>query len=156
MNGAGPVLDPNERIDRLLRRLRASRGGLTPREAERRLLSYGPNELQRRTARRWPRELMRQLTHPLALLLWGAAALAAVAGIAPVAIAVVVVVVLNAGFAFAQEQQAERAVEALRRYLPAQARVLRDGRSTEVEAAGSFRATSSRSPRASESPPTRG
>ena len=135
MNGAGPVLDPNERIDRLLRRLRASRGGLTQREAERRLLSYGPNELQRRTARRWPRELMRQLTHPLALLLWGAAALAAVAGIAPVAIAVVVVVLLNAGFAFAQERQAERAVEALRRYLPAQARVLRDGQLHQVDAA---------------------
>ncbi len=135
MNGAGPVLDPNERIDRLLRRLRASRGGLTQREAERRLLSYGPNELQRRTARRWPRELMRQLTHPLALLLWGAAALAAAAGIAPVAIAVVVVVLLNAGFAFAQERQAERAVEALRRYLPAQARVLRDGQLHQVDAA---------------------
>jgi calcium-translocating P-type ATPase len=135
MNGAGTVLDPNERIDRLLRRLRASRGGLSQREAERRLLSYGPNELRRRAPRRWPRELMRQLTHPLALLLWGAAALAAVAGIAPVAVAVVIVVLLNAGFAFAQERQAERAVEALRRYLPAQARVLRDGRLRQVDAA---------------------
>jgi magnesium-transporting ATPase (P-type) len=72
----------------------------------------------------------------LALLLWGAAALAAAAGIVPVAIAVVVVIVLNAVFAFAQEQQAERAVEALRRYLPERARVLRDGQVTQVEASG--------------------
>jgi magnesium-transporting ATPase (P-type) len=115
--------------------LRASRGGLSSREAERRLLAHGPNELRRRGGRRWPRELARQLTHPLALLLWGAAGLAAVAGIAPVAIAVVVVIVVNAAFAFAQEQQAERAVEALREYLPARATALRDGRPVEVEAA---------------------
>ena len=50
------------------------------------------------------------------------------------AIAVVVVIVLNAGFAFAQEQQAERAVEALRRFLPTHASVLRDGERREIEA----------------------
>jgi calcium-translocating P-type ATPase len=131
----GRRLDPNERIDLLLRDLRASREGLSAREAERRLVSYGPNELERRGRRRWPRELARQFTHPLALLLAGAAALAAAAGIVPVAIAVVVVILLNAVFAFAQEQQAERAVEALQGYLPARASVLRDGRVEQVEAA---------------------
>jgi calcium-translocating P-type ATPase len=126
--------DPTERIELLLRDLRASRGGLSEREAERRLLAHGPNALERRAGRRWPRELARQFTHPLALLLWGAAALAAIAGIGPVAIAVVVVIVLNAAFAFAQERQAERAVEALRRYLPERARVLRDRKAVELEA----------------------
>ena len=136
MNGAGPVLDPNERIDLLLRDLRASRGrphparGRAPPAQLRAQRAAAPQP-----ARRWPRELARQFTHPLALLLWGAAALAAVAGIAPVAIAVVVVIVLNAGFAFVQERQAERAVEALQRYLPAQAKVLRDGQPHEVDAA---------------------
>ncbi len=56
-----------------------------------------------------------------------AAILAWVAGIVPVAIAIVVVIVVNAVFAFAQELQAERAVEALAAYLPSEARVLRDG-----------------------------
>ena len=131
---ATPTPNPNERIDLLLRDLRASRAGLSQREAERRLLAQGPNELSRRGGRRWPRELARQLTHPLALLLWGAAALAALAGIGPVAIAVVVVVFVNAGFAFAQEQQAERAVEALGEFLPAQATALRDGEPRRVPA----------------------
>ncbi|HET8565545.1 MAG TPA: cation-transporting P-type ATPase [Solirubrobacterales bacterium] len=108
--------------------------GLSSREAERRLLHYGPNRLERRRGRRWPAQVARQLTHPLALLLWGAAVLAAIAGITPVAVAVVVVIVLNAGFAFAQETQAERAVEALQSYIPQQARVRRDGRETVVEA----------------------
>jgi magnesium-transporting ATPase (P-type) len=40
---------------------------------------------------------------------------------------VVAVILLNAGFAFAQEMQAEKAVEALAAFLPATAVVLRDG-----------------------------
>jgi calcium-translocating P-type ATPase len=108
--------------------------GLSSREAERRLLRYGPNRLERRHGRRWPKQLARQFTHPLALLLWGAAALAAIAGITPIAVAVVVVIVLNAAFAFAQEMQAERAVEALQSYIPQRARVLRDGHEAEVDA----------------------
>ena len=127
--------DPTERIDLLLRDLRARREGLSTREAERRLLQYGPNVLRRRGGRRWPRELARQLVHPLALLLWVAAVLAWAVGIGAVAIAIVVVILLNAAFAFVQELQAERAVEALAQYLPAQAKVLRDGREQELAAA---------------------
>ena len=65
-----------------------------------------------------------QLTHPLALLLWLAAALAFVAGTPVLGVAIVAVILLNAAFAFAQERQAERAVEALRRVPAAQAAVL--------------------------------
>ena len=108
--------------------------GLSSREAARRLVAHGPNELQRRADRRWPRELVKQLVHPLALLLWLAAALAFVAGTAVLGGAIVAVIALNALFAFIQEQQAERAVEALESYLPQRAFVVRDGRRTVVEA----------------------
>ena len=128
------AVDASEPIARLLRDLRTTRAGLTAREAQRRLIAYGPNELARRAGRRWPRELARQFTHPLALLLWAAAALAWVAGILAVAIAIVVVIAFNALFAFVQEFQAGRAVEALRAYLPAQATVLRDGEVISVAA----------------------
>jgi calcium-translocating P-type ATPase len=134
LEGSSLPFDPEERVDLLLRDLRASRTGLSRREAQRRLLAHGPNRLERRGGRRWPSQLVHQLTHPLALLLWGAAGLAAIAGIAPIAIAVVIVIVLNAAFAFVQERQAERAVEALRRYLPQQAEVLRDGRRARIDA----------------------
>ena len=130
------LIDPTEQIDALMRDLRTAPAGLSTREAERRLTQYGPNVLVRRGGRRWPRELVAQFVHPLALLLWMAAALALVAGIVPVAVAIVVVILINAGFAFAQELQAERAVEALARYLPAQAKVLRDGREQLLEASG--------------------
>ena len=123
----GRKIDPEERLELLLGDLRTSAHGLTQREAERRLIQFGPNRLERRGGRRWPRELARQFTHPLALLLWAAAGLAWIAGIIAVAVAIVIVIVVNAVFAFIQELQAERAVEALAEYLPEQARVLRDG-----------------------------
>ena len=127
--------DPTERIGLLLRDLKADPQGLTAREAERRLLQYGPNTLTRHVGRRWPGQLLRQFTHPLALLLWAAAGLAWIAGIAAIGIAIVAVILVNAIFAFIQEMQAERAVEALAAYLPAQARVIRDGRPAKIPAA---------------------
>jgi calcium-translocating P-type ATPase len=128
------ALDPEEAADRLLRDLRSTPDGLSKREAERRLLQYGPNTLRRRRRRRWPAELARQFTHPLALLLWLAAGLLLIVGSNVVAAAVVLIIVLNAAFSFAQELQAERAVEELAKYLPQRARVERDGAITEVDA----------------------
>ena len=107
---------------------------MSGREAARRLVVYGPNELTRRGGLQWPRQIVRQLGHPLALLLWLAALLSYFSGSVPLAAAIVAVILLNAGFAFLQERHAERAVEALSAYLPPQARVLRDGDETQVQA----------------------
>ena len=133
--GAAPG-DPREPISRLLRDLRSRPEGLSSREAERQLVAQGPNELRRRGGRRWPRQVAKQFVHPLALLLWLAAALAFVAGVPTLGGAIAAVVFLNALFAFAQERQAERAVEALARYLPQQAAVRRDGTRAVVDARG--------------------
>ena len=118
----------------LFRDLRAVAGGLSGREAARRLEVYGPNELARRGGRRWPGELAAQFTQPLAVLLAVAAVLAWASGTPRLAIAIAAVILLNAGFAFAQEMQAERAVEALAAFLPEHARVLRDGTRQEIQA----------------------
>ncbi len=128
--------DPREPINLLLRQLRARPDGLSSREAARRLVAYGPNRLTRRPGRHWARDLAAQFTHPLALLLWAAAGLAYVGGSGPLGAAIVAVIILNAGFAFSQERQAERAVEALARYLPPRATVIRDGRHQIIDASG--------------------
>ena len=127
-------VDPREPSERLLRDLRSRREGLSQREAERRLVAYGPNELQRTTRASWWRDVVRQFTHPLALLLAVAALLAWASGSAVVAAAIVAVIIANALFAFLQEQQAERAVEALAAYLPQRATVIRDGTRRSIEA----------------------
>lgn len=129
-------LEIEEPRSRLLGDLRTSEHGLSSREAERRLAQFGPNVLTRRGHVRWPREIARQLTHPLALLLWLAAALSLAVGSQVVAIAVVLVIILNAAFAFAQEMEAERAVEALAGYMPQRVTVLRDGRPSAIETTG--------------------
>ncbi|OEU99291.1 magnesium-transporting ATPase [Streptomyces qinglanensis] len=126
-------VDPREPLARLRQDLRTGPEGLSRREAERRTAVYGPNEVRREHRGQLRRELARQLVHPLALLLWGAAGLAFVAGTRVLGVAIVAVVLLNAGFALLQERQAERAVEALADYLPAHSRVLRDGREQTVE-----------------------
>src|ERR1041385_3334816 len=128
---ADDVLEP---VDALFRDLRSRREGLQEREAARRLIAYGPNELTRRGGASWPSELLRQFTHPLALLLFLAAALAFVGSTVALGIAVLAVIVLNALFAFVQERQAERAIEALRAFLPQQAVVLRDGTRHAIDA----------------------
>jgi len=134
---AGPVppVDGREPITHLLWRLHTSRDGLSPREAARRLVTEGPNEIARSARREWPAALARQFTHPLALLLAAAALLSFVAHGPTLAVAILAVVVLNAVVAFEQEQQAEHAVEALAAYLPDRARVVRDGRAFEIDAA---------------------
>ena len=132
---AGRVPDLAEPAGRLLADLRSRPEGLRSAEAARRLERFGPNTLTRRSGPSWFADLVAQFTHPLALLLEGAAALAFAARTPVLGWSVVAVVLLNAGFAFAQERQAERAVEALQAYLPQRSDVLRDGEVVSVEAA---------------------
>lgn len=103
-NGSAVTLDPEEAASRLLRDLR-------------RLRQHRPNALRRQRKRRWPAELARQFTHPLALLLWLAAGLLLLVGSNIVAAAVVLIIGLNAAFSFVRELQAERAVEALAKFM---------------------------------------
>jgi len=120
------AVNPRESVERMFRDLRSDRQGLSAREAERRSVVHGSNELQRRRGREWPGEILGQLTHPLALLLWVAAGLAVVSGASPLAVAIVLVILVNALFAFVQELHAEQAVEALSAFLPETATVVRD------------------------------
>ena len=91
------------------------------------------------------------------VLLGVAAVLAWVGGTPALSLAVVAVILLNAAFAFVQERQAERAVDALAAFLPATARVVRDGVRREIDGRAIWcPATSWSSPRATASAPTPG
>lgn len=109
-------------------------GGLTSAEVRRLLASVGPNASPVARTSGWLRKLVAQLTHLLALLLWGAAGLALLSGTPALALAIVVIIVLNGAFAFAQEYRADRSAERLRDLVPARARAVRDGRVTLIAA----------------------
>jgi calcium-translocating P-type ATPase len=109
-------------------------GGLTTREATRRREVGGPNEISMATGPTWRHALARQLLHPLALLLWAAAALSLVIALPQLAVAITVVIVLNAVLALWQERQTGKAIDVLKRYLPQQAHVIRDGEVATIAA----------------------
>lgn len=108
--------------------------GLTSPEARSLLEQEGPNVLPR--AKRDPpwRQLLAQMTHFFASLLWVAGVLAIIAGMPQLGVAIFVVVVVNGAFAFTQEYRAERASEALRDLLPRQTVVVRDGVPVSIDA----------------------
>jgi calcium-translocating P-type ATPase len=128
---AEPLLAP---LPDVLSRLGCDLAGLTDDSARQRLASHGPNQLATDQGPGLPAQLARQLVHPLALLLWVAAALALVTQGATLGVAIIAVIAVNAAFALAQERHAEHAVAALAEYLPPHATVVRNGHQQVVPA----------------------
>jgi sodium/potassium-transporting ATPase subunit alpha len=115
--------------------------GLAAAQVRERLAQLGPNSVQVTDRFRRLRSFARQFGHFFALLLYVSGALCFVADrIQPgqhmqvLGWALLGVAVLNALFGFVQEYRAERAMEALRRFLPQLVSVRRDGRNLEVPA----------------------
>jgi potassium/sodium efflux P-type ATPase len=121
-------------IHEVFRALVTTPRGLSPAEAEERLLRHGRNSI--RAVRRKPLYLkfLANFTHLMAILLWTGGAMAFIGRMPQLGWAIWAVIVINAVFSFCQEYRAEKAMEALRRLLPAQARVLRDGVECRIQA----------------------
>ena len=108
--------------------------GLSDEEARERLARDGPNEIAVAKPPSAVRQLVAQMVHFFALLLWAAAGMSLVAGMPQLAVAIVAVVVLNGVFAFVQERRAEHATQRLAEMLPARVRVRRAGRTRVIDA----------------------
>jgi magnesium-transporting ATPase (P-type) len=106
--------------------------GLSESEAELRLHHYGYNELPEPAHRPLVLRFIDQLTHFMALLLWVAGILAFVSGTPQLGWAIWAVIWINAIFSFSQEFQAERALSALKKVLPTQVKVYRDGNIKQI------------------------
>jgi Ca2+-transporting ATPase len=117
----------------LFRLLHTSRGGLTPREAARRLNTYGRNELARPRRRNPLAAFAGNFTHLLALLLWIAAFLAFVGRLPELGWAIIAVILINGVFSFAQEYRASQLLEALQRRVLVPCRIRRAGVVMEVD-----------------------
>jgi calcium-translocating P-type ATPase len=109
-------------------------GGLSRSEVNELRAQFGANVLPAsRPVPAW-RQLLGQLTHFFAVLLWVAGGLAVVGGLPQLGIAIFGVVVLNGVFAFFQEHRAERAAERLRDLVPRRVVVVRDGERVDIDA----------------------
>jgi magnesium-transporting ATPase (P-type) len=108
--------------------------GLTSDNARTRLAEYGPNTLPEPTGTPVWKQLLDQLTHFFAAMLWAAGILAIIGGLPELGVAIFVVIVVNGLFAFAQEYRAAQAAQKLRDLLPRQVTVVRDGEPSVVDA----------------------
>jgi magnesium-transporting ATPase (P-type) len=109
--------------------------GLSEAEAAARLARDGANRLPAAERTSSAQRLAAQMVHFFAIMLWVAAGLAVLAGLPELGVAIAGVVLVNGIFAFVQEERADRAAEALRGLLPTRSRVVRDGRTREIDAA---------------------
>ena len=108
--------------------------GLSQDEATDRLEKFGANELPEPVQRPLWLRFADQLTHFMALLLWVAGILAFISRTPELGWAVWAVIWINAIFSFWQEFQAEKALSALKKVLPMQVKVYRDGELKQIPA----------------------
>lgn len=127
---------PHDRAaEEVLADLDGSPEGLSSGEANRRLATYGDNEVVRAGERTLRAILLAQFDGVLVRVLLAAAVLSAWAGHLVDAVLIAVIVCVNGVFGFVQDYRAERSLEALRALTAPTATVRRDGTAVEVAAA---------------------
>ena len=107
--------------------LETSPEGLAEQEAGARLALYGPNAVREPPPQPAWRKFAGYATHPTAVLLLGAGALAFLTGRPFMGLVIWLMVLINASFSFWREYRAGQAVSSLKRLLPGHARVVRSG-----------------------------
>jgi len=122
-------------VGALFSQLESSIGGLTAAEAQQRLVQFGPNALEEKQAS----PLVKFLGYfwgPIPWMIEVAASLSAAVRRWDDFIIILALLVFNAVIGFWQEFKAANALEALKHQLALRARVLRDGKWGETDAAG--------------------
>ena len=126
--------------DRVMESLATGREkGLDAAEAARRLAAYGPNRLPEGKKRGPLMRLLSQFNNVLVYVLLGAGFIKLMLNVWVDAAIIFGVVILNALLGFIQEGRAEKALDAIRNMLSAEARTVRGGETDSRGAAGSGR-----------------
>ncbi len=107
--------------------------GLSTSQVEINLERYGLNELKVENKNKWYKILAAQFTDLLVLILIIAAGISLYIGEGSDAIVILFIVALNAGIGFFQEFRTERTLEALKKMVHPEIRVIRDGSEVLVE-----------------------
>jgi Ca2+-transporting ATPase len=107
--------------------------GLDTKSAKERLEKYGPNELKEEKGRSFFKKLLAQFSDFLVLILIAAALVSLFIGETQDAIVILAIVVVNAMLGLYQEGKAEKALDALKKMASPTAKVIRDGKTIEVD-----------------------
>ena len=114
--------------------LKSNINGLGHAEAARRLHEFGPNRVEKIAHESLALRFLKNFTHFFALILWIAAGLAFLAewhdpgkNMSTLGYVILGVIFVNGVFSFWQEYRAEKTLSALRKLLPQQVKVMREG-----------------------------
>ncbi len=122
-------------LKEILLELDCSAQGLSSAEARKRLLTFGPNQLQaKRKISPW-RLLLEQFQNVLIVILLLATAISTFLGHIVEAITIAVIVLFAVLLGFIQEYRAEKAIEALKKMAAPTAKVIRDGQERLIASA---------------------
>ena len=130
----------SESISACMKALHTDHGGLSPAQAAKRLRQYGPNELEKPPRKPLVVRFLEQFRDCMVLILLAGAALSfftsALSGEGEYvdAVMILVIVFVNAVIGLLQESRAQKALDALRKMAPPQARVVRGGQTAIVPA----------------------
>jgi H+-transporting ATPase len=120
-------------LDELLRKLSASKTGLSDSEAKKRVQQFGPNEIAEKKAN----PLMKFLSNfwgPIPWMIEIAVILSGIIGHWQEFFIILFLLLINGVIRFWEEHQADNAIEALKQRLALKAKVLRDNRWSELPA----------------------
>jgi H+-transporting ATPase len=130
---AADPASPADQVAAAFNDVHSSKEGLRSDEARQRLAQYGPNALEERTESKW-HKLAAYFWGPLPFLIEAAAIISALRRDWPDFVVVTGLLIYNAAVGFWQDSKAADALAALKKGLAPSARVLRDGRWTNIEA----------------------
>ncbi len=131
-SASGDEVFYNLSIDKVLEKFDVSSQGLTDKEATDRLAKYGKNAIEEAKKVSRLAKFLSNFVHLFAILLWIGGVLAFISKTPEIGYAIFAVIFINAFFSYWQEYKAEKATEALKKMLPAKARVLRSGEQKEI------------------------
>jgi len=124
----------SESVDKVLKELGTTKEGLSKSEVLGKIKQYGPNRLDVRKKVSYFSILIRQFRSPFVYMLVIAGLISIFLGELTDSYIIFAAVVLTIFFSFFQEAKAEKTLEALQSVVEKKARVIRDGRITEVDA----------------------
>ncbi|MEM2757429.1 MAG: cation-translocating P-type ATPase [Sulfolobales archaeon] len=120
-------------VEEVLQKLNSRLGGLTSKEVEERLQTYGRNELVAK--KKSPLELLlKQFANFLIVILLVATVISFILGEVIDATAILIIVMIMAIMGYVQEFRAERTLEALKKLAAPTCKVLRDGEERVIDA----------------------
>jgi len=122
-------------ISEIEQQLKTRATGIDNRIAAERLSEYGKNEIEDKKKQTILQMLLHQLTDFMILVLIAVAILSGILGDLTDTLIILAIIVINAAVGFIQEYRSEKAMEALKKMVPSNAKVMRESHTIEIDTA---------------------